>query len=226
MRDIGKNIRQLRVEKNMTQDDLAEKLFVTRQTVSNYETGKSRPDIDMLVKISEVLETDIHQIIYGPEPKQLNPGLRRLSIAAAITAVLGIAWLVLKPTAEQLARNTYSLGLRVAVGVFLGPACSLAAGWTGAQVLGMALKKKPFSGKWAKRIGLALLAVLAIWALLCLWWYLPTQIPEWLVTLAYRVFVFYYRIQFLYPVTFTFILSGAALWLCGVPPERKKGFPV
>ena len=37
MRDIGKNIRQLRTEKNMTQDELARKLFVTRQTVSNYE---------------------------------------------------------------------------------------------------------------------------------------------------------------------------------------------
>ena len=48
MRDIGKNIRQLRIRRNMTQDDLARALFVTRQTVSNYETGKSRPDIEML----------------------------------------------------------------------------------------------------------------------------------------------------------------------------------
>jgi len=41
MRDIGKNIRDLRSKRNMTQDELAEKLFVTRQTVSNYETGVS-----------------------------------------------------------------------------------------------------------------------------------------------------------------------------------------
>ena len=40
MRDIGKNIRDLRIRSNMTQDELAQKLFVTRQTVSNYETGK------------------------------------------------------------------------------------------------------------------------------------------------------------------------------------------
>ena len=56
MRDIGKNIRDLRIQRNMTQDELAEKLFVTRQTVSNYETGKSRPDIEMLERIAEVLE--------------------------------------------------------------------------------------------------------------------------------------------------------------------------
>ena len=45
MRDIGKNIRLLRQQKIMTQDELAEALFVTRQTVSNYETGRSRPDV-------------------------------------------------------------------------------------------------------------------------------------------------------------------------------------
>lgn len=65
MRDIGKNIRQLRVNNKMTQDELAEKLFVTRQTVSNYETGKSRPDIDMLVRMSELLGCDVNSILYG-----------------------------------------------------------------------------------------------------------------------------------------------------------------
>ena len=65
MRDIGKNIRDLRIQRNMTQDELAEKLFVTRQTVSNYETGKSRPDIEMLERIAEVLDADIRQVLYG-----------------------------------------------------------------------------------------------------------------------------------------------------------------
>ena len=41
MRDIGKNIRDLRKRQNMTQDELAARLFVTRQTVSNYENGDS-----------------------------------------------------------------------------------------------------------------------------------------------------------------------------------------
>ena len=58
MRDIGKNIRDLRIRENMTQDELAEKLHVTRQTVSNYETGRSRPDVDMLTLIAQALNTD------------------------------------------------------------------------------------------------------------------------------------------------------------------------
>ena len=65
MRDIGKNIRKLRESKGLTQDQLAEKLFVTRQTVSNYETGRTRPDVDMIVSIANVLETDANSVIYG-----------------------------------------------------------------------------------------------------------------------------------------------------------------
>ena len=53
MRDIGKNIKDLRIRAKLTQEELAEKLFVTRQTVSNYENGKSRPDVDMIVKIGQ-----------------------------------------------------------------------------------------------------------------------------------------------------------------------------
>ena len=41
MRDIGKNIRTLRIRKKLNQDQLAEAIHVTRQTVSNYETGVS-----------------------------------------------------------------------------------------------------------------------------------------------------------------------------------------
>ena len=56
MANIAKNIRRLRTAQNMTQDQLAEALHVTRQTVSNYETGRSRPDADTLVLLAQVLE--------------------------------------------------------------------------------------------------------------------------------------------------------------------------
>lgn len=50
--ELGKNIVKLRKDNNLTQDELAEKLFVTRQTVSNWETGKNYPDLETIVKIS------------------------------------------------------------------------------------------------------------------------------------------------------------------------------
>jgi len=65
MNNIGKTIKKLREEKNITQEQLAEKLNVTRQAVSNWENGKTQPDIDTLTKISEIFEIPIEEIIYG-----------------------------------------------------------------------------------------------------------------------------------------------------------------
>lgn len=48
MASVAKHIRRLRTEQHMTQEDLAEKLFVTRQTVSAWETGKAQPDLETL----------------------------------------------------------------------------------------------------------------------------------------------------------------------------------
>jgi len=89
MRDIGKNIKALRERKCLTQDQLAEQLFVTRQTVSNYETGRSRPDVEMLTKIAEVLEVDANSVIYGVEPTP-EQRLERRSLVIAFALTLAI----------------------------------------------------------------------------------------------------------------------------------------
>lgn len=65
MRDIGKNIRDLRKRQNMTQDELAARLFVTRQTVSNYENGRTRPDVEQILRLAEIFGTDANAVLYG-----------------------------------------------------------------------------------------------------------------------------------------------------------------
>lgn len=179
MRDIAKNIKQLRLLKNMTQDQLAERLFVTRQTVSNYETGKSRPDIDMLVKIAEVLDTDIQQLIYGPEPKRLKPEVIRLIISGALTVVFGILWLVLRPVALDRQRSHYVLGLTYLIFFVIRPLFFTLAGWTLCHLVSMALRKKPFTGKWAKRCGAVLLILVVFWFGLVLWYHGAVILNEW-----------------------------------------------
>ena len=62
---VGKNIKFFREKKNITQSELADKLCVTRQAVSNWENGKTEPDIEMLNKIASVLEITIEELIYG-----------------------------------------------------------------------------------------------------------------------------------------------------------------
>lgn len=65
MAKISKNIKKLRIEKSMTQDALAEKINVTRQTVSSWENDRTQPSIDMLELLAEAFGTGIEEIIYG-----------------------------------------------------------------------------------------------------------------------------------------------------------------
>ncbi len=67
---VGKNIKKFREEKKITQDALAEKLYVSRQAVSNWERGKTEPDIETLKKISEALEVSTEELIYGERQKR------------------------------------------------------------------------------------------------------------------------------------------------------------
>lgn len=50
--ELGKKIIKIREDNNLTQEELAEKYFVTRQTISNWENGKTYPDLETIVKIS------------------------------------------------------------------------------------------------------------------------------------------------------------------------------
>ena len=73
MSRIGKNIKKARSEKGYTQEQLAQKLSVTRNTISNYETGHSNPDIEMLQMLAEALETDPNTLIYGEKKSNTVP---------------------------------------------------------------------------------------------------------------------------------------------------------
>ncbi len=65
MSKISKNIKQLRQERGMTQDDLAQKLFVTRQAISSWENDRTQPDVHMLGKLREVFGVSIEELLYG-----------------------------------------------------------------------------------------------------------------------------------------------------------------
>ena len=61
----GKNIKKFRESKKLTQEEMAEKLNVTRQAISNWETEKTQPDIETLQKIAQILEISVEEIVYG-----------------------------------------------------------------------------------------------------------------------------------------------------------------
>ncbi len=63
--ELGSQIKKYRNELSLSQDALAEKVYVSRQTISNWENGKSYPDVNSLVLLSEVFQTSIDRLIKG-----------------------------------------------------------------------------------------------------------------------------------------------------------------
>lgn len=63
--EIGSTIKKLRKANEMTQEDLADKLSVTHQAVSNWERSKTQPDIETLKNMSNIFNVSIEEIIYG-----------------------------------------------------------------------------------------------------------------------------------------------------------------
>lgn len=63
--ELGKQIKKYRTETNLSQEELAEKIFVSRQTISNWENDKNYPDIKSLVLMSEVFQVSLDNLIKG-----------------------------------------------------------------------------------------------------------------------------------------------------------------
>lgn len=70
MVELGEKIKQLREDKGLTQQTLAEQLYVTRQAVSRWECGARFPDLLTAKKIAQILDTTIDDLVSGEELKK------------------------------------------------------------------------------------------------------------------------------------------------------------
>ena len=66
---LNENIKAIRKSKGLSQEELAVRLHVVRQTISKWEQGLSVPDSEMLICISEVLETPVSSLL-GETPAE------------------------------------------------------------------------------------------------------------------------------------------------------------
>ena len=85
---VGKFIKKLRKDNNLTQQDLAEKLSVTYQAVSKWENGKSITDISTLKLISDIFNVNIDELLDGNKSKKKTFFTKKNIIIIAII-VLG-----------------------------------------------------------------------------------------------------------------------------------------
>lgn len=63
--EFSEQIKMIRRRSKLTQEELAKKLNVSRQAVSNWENNRNLPDLEMLIKISSVFEISLDQLILG-----------------------------------------------------------------------------------------------------------------------------------------------------------------
>lgn len=70
--NLGKTIQTLRKEKNLTQNELAEKLFVSYQAISQWENGNTNPDITIIPNIADVFGITIDELFGRPKKESIN----------------------------------------------------------------------------------------------------------------------------------------------------------
>ena len=61
--DFGKQIKQIRADRKMTQEQMANELHVSRQAVSNWENNKNLPDLELIIQIAQVFHLSLDELI-------------------------------------------------------------------------------------------------------------------------------------------------------------------
>ena len=73
---IGAFLKQCRKEKNLTQEQLAEKFGVSSRTVSRWETGSNMPDLSILVELADYYDMDLKELLDGERSQPMNQEMR------------------------------------------------------------------------------------------------------------------------------------------------------
>jgi transcriptional regulator with XRE-family HTH domain len=74
--EFNNKLYELRKQKGFSQEELANRLNVSRQTISKWEVGESTPDMEKLVAISDLFEVSLDELVKGEESKMPEPSER------------------------------------------------------------------------------------------------------------------------------------------------------
>lgn len=121
--ELGNKIKYYRGEKELSQEELAERVYVSRQTISNWENNKSYPDINSIVLLSEIFEISIDNLIKGDVEqmkKEINTeDVKKLNLYSSIMLILMlVATILLMPMLKFI-------GLYAFIPYFVLVACAM-----------------------------------------------------------------------------------------------------
>jgi Predicted transcriptional regulators len=92
LHELGRYIKSLRTTQRLSQEELAGRLFVTRQAVSNWETGKTQPDIETLTAMGQIFGVSLDELAHGPKTDGFAEGRsKRIKLAMLLT----VCWISL-----------------------------------------------------------------------------------------------------------------------------------
>ena len=101
---IGERISTLRKERNLSQGQLADALEVSRQAVSKWENDQSSPDTIKLIKLAEVLDTEVEYLASGRKPVYEEPPIV-LNMVKKVDKI--VEKVVEKPVIKRVVRVKY-----------------------------------------------------------------------------------------------------------------------
>lgn len=229
MANVGKNIKQIRIKNNMTQEELAESLFVTRQTISNYETGKSNPDIDTIIKVSELFKVDANTVIYGFPLDEHKRRARNWAIGCGIFLVsLFIVDFLLNNILGQFEYYYIFPPPENIIKFSLFPLTYFVCGFYAMHIIGLFTPLKPFNNLAAKIIRIIVLIITLILTFMALYF---TTFAICRFMDNYLNFDLYIRWRWFHTFgffnnvllkhTYVFSILGALSWLFGLIYKEK-----
>lgn len=117
--EFNEKLQQLRAQKNLTQEQLAEQLYVSRTAISKWESGKGYPNIESLKCISKIFSVSIDELLSGEKLISIAQTENRSNIKkiygyiSGMLDVLAIAFIVLPIYGEPQGNHAYHVNLSV-----------------------------------------------------------------------------------------------------------------
>jgi len=104
---LGERIKEKRIEHHLTQDQLSEKIFVSRQAISNWENDKSQPDLENLIMLSELYQVTLDELLKGEKVEMnTNKKLTRKDMPSFKSMLALLFWSILIVILQIVTRHS------------------------------------------------------------------------------------------------------------------------
>ena len=177
MSSIHSYLKEARIDKELTQEEVADRIGLTRQAVSAYESGQRQPGIDILMKLAEVYEVSIENLLYGKKGLIEKRRVKRIAVFVAsvflllqiLTGIFSVLSFVLYPVEEgvvsadqmEVVEKHFEMG-KISENIERVAASML---WFGSLIaVSYDLVKKP-AFSWKRKVGFYLIALGISWGI-------------------------------------------------------------